>query len=53
MTLDEYIVAAKAELDEFANVWRKGQYADPEQYPAELGWGDWEDQELAERFGIA
>jgi len=45
MTLEEYVIAAKDEIDAFAAAWRKGQKLDGEKvWPAEMPRGEWDEQ---------
>ena len=44
MTLDEYIEYEKNNIDKFKQTWLEGQKKNPDQYPAEMEAGEWDEQ---------
>lgn len=52
MKLHEYIETANRELNIMYSKWMKEHEKDPALWPLEMDEGEWNEQELAERFGI-
>ena len=50
MTLDEYIERSHKELDDFKKEYLEGHEKNPENFPLEMSYDDWGEQELAGRF---
>ena len=50
MILDAYIEKSKAELDAFAEKWKAENAKNPDSWPMEMNQGEWNQQELSERF---
>ena len=44
MTLREYVWQTKMDLDEFENWWNQNHDKEPNDFPLELGEGDWDEQ---------
>lgn len=51
MTIDEYAVIAKKEIDDFVSEWRRNQIMSSNvAWPNSLEEGEWGEQEMASRF---
>jgi len=50
ITLAEYVVLAKREIDQWAESYRAENDADPAHFPMVMEEGEWGEQELSERF---
>ena len=50
MKLDEYIAQRKAELEAFKKYWHEQHIKNPDNWPMEMGAGDWWEHELATKF---
>ncbi len=46
MTLEEFKSTMKADLDRFVQHYEAGHATDPQNWPAQMGEGDWYDQFL-------
>lgn len=46
MTLEQFIAAAKSDIDKFHQSWIEGMAAGSDMYPAEMEEGDWFEQLL-------
>ena len=50
MHLKEYVEKAKEELDKFEQMWLEGHASDPDNWPLDIGEGEWNEQEKSVRF---
>lgn len=44
VTLEQWLTKERARLDRFAAMWRKGEADKPDEFPAQMMPGDWDDQ---------
>ena len=51
MELKEYIEQARKEINEMEKSYLEEHENDPEMYPLDRGEGEWNEEELAHRFG--
>jgi len=52
ITLDEFLEQERARLDLFRKMWLKGMMKEPENYPAKMEPGDWDEQLLAFSYSL-
>lgn len=44
VTLSEFVAQKRHELDDFFAQWCEDMEADPDQFPGEMSFGDWDEQ---------
>lgn len=46
MTFEQYLIELRRDVEQFKTYWRDNNAATPDEFPMEMGLGDWDEQFL-------